>query len=107
MDPNWIIAICAVLTLVVGTLFSIYKFVHKVRADKVEQEKLAKAAAHAQAEKALEVAREETRVERQKYEESLLARIEKLEKDLSNEEQAREAIQMKYEELLGKKGNPS
>lgn len=107
MDPNWIIAICAVATLVFGTLFSIYKFITKVRKDKEEQEKAAKEAAHAQAEEALRVAREETKTERQKYEESLLNRISTLEEDLDNEERAREALQARYEELLKQKGTQS
>lgn len=104
MDPNWIIAICAALTLVFGTLLSVYKFTAKVRRDKEEQKEAAGKAARAQAEAALQVAREETKAERQKYEESLLRMIATLEQDVDNEQRAREALQIKYEELLRQKG---
>lgn len=105
MDPNWIIALCALGTLLLAVGGSLYKFVSKVRSDKASQDKAMREAAQKQAEEALRIAREETKAERQKYEDALLKQIADLQQDVNNEEQAREALQSRYEALLKQTGS--
>lgn len=107
VDPNWIIALCSAATLVGTVLWSVFKFTNKIRSDRNEQQERIREAAHAQAEEALRIAREESKYERtqtaeatQKYQESLLKRIEELQQDVDNEQRAREALQRRYEDLL-------
>ena len=103
MDPSWIIAIVSVLTFLSGTAVGIYKFVNKIRSER----HAAQTQQHALAQEALRVAREETDSEREKYVQLLLKQVKDLEEDLSNEQQAREALQRRFEEqILGRKGKP-
>jgi hypothetical protein len=111
VDPNWIIALSSVTTLVLGTVFGAYKFTVKVRGDREVKDEQRRRETHAQAEEALRIARDEGKAERtlaveahKELRDALVKQIAELQADNDNEERAREALQRRYEDLLREKG---